>query len=87
MVQQIFILVPRLNPSLRFLTAQEIWSTENTNNNDKKQRWNLDSGAFRPRVKTRFVGCLGVGSKHMFILAFLLAVARLLAVCCGNDSI
>ena len=51
-VQQIFTLVPRLNPSLGFVTAQEIWSTENTNNNNnKKQRRNLDSGAFRPRVK------------------------------------
>ena len=49
-VQQIFTLVPRLNPSLGFVTAQEIRSTENTNNNNKKQRRNLDSGAFRPRV-------------------------------------
>ena len=32
MVQQIFTLVPRLNPSLGFVTVQEIWSTENTNN-------------------------------------------------------
>ena len=47
MVQQIFILVPRLKPSLGFVTAQEI---QNTTNNDKKQRRNLDSGAFRPRV-------------------------------------
>ena len=47
MVQQIFTLVPRLNPSLGFVTAQEI---QNTTNNKKKQRWNLDSGAFRPRV-------------------------------------
>ena len=49
-VQQIFTLVPKLNPSLGFVTAQEIWSTENTNNNNKKQRRNLDSGAFRPRI-------------------------------------
>ena len=34
MVQQIFTLVPRLNTSLGFVTAQEIWSTENTNNNN-----------------------------------------------------
>ena len=32
MVQQIFTLVPRLNPSLCFVTEQEVWSTENTNN-------------------------------------------------------
>ena len=37
MVQQIFTLVPRLNPSLGFVTAQEIWSTENTNNNNNKR--------------------------------------------------
>ena len=47
MVQQIFTLVPRLNPSFGFVTAQEI---QNTTNDKKKQRWNLDSGAFRPRV-------------------------------------
>ena len=34
MVQQIFTLVPRLNPSLGFVTEQEIWRTENTNNNN-----------------------------------------------------
>ena len=50
MAQQIFTLVPRLNPSLGFVTAQEIWSMENTNSNNKKQRRNLDSGALRPRV-------------------------------------
>ena len=64
MVQQIFTLVPRLNPSLGFVTAQEIQNT--TNNNNKTQRRNLDSGALRPRVikweighgdtKTFFVG-------------------------------
>ena len=47
MVQQIFTLVPRLNPSLGFVTAREI---QNTTNNNKNQRRNLDSGALRPRV-------------------------------------
>ena len=37
-------------PSLGFVTAQEI---QNTTNNKKKQRRNLDSGAFRPRVTTQ----------------------------------
>ena len=37
MVQQIFTLVPLLNLSLGFVTAQENWSTENTNNNKKKE--------------------------------------------------
>ena len=50
MVQQIFTLVPRLNPSLGFVTAQEIQNA--TNNNNKKQKRNLDSGALRPRVIT-----------------------------------
>ena len=41
-------------PSLGFVTAQEI---QNMTNNKKKQRRNLDSGAFRPRVKNVvFVG-------------------------------
>ena len=48
MVQQIFTLVPRLNPSLGFVTVQEIQNT--TNDNNKKQRQNLDSGVFCPRV-------------------------------------
>ena len=48
MVQQIFTLVLRLNPSLGFVAAQEIQNA--TNNNNKKQRRNLDSGALRPRV-------------------------------------
>ena len=38
-------------PSLGFLTAQEI---QNTTNNKKKQRRNLDLGAFWPRVITDF---------------------------------
>ena len=45
---KIFTLVPRLNPSLGFVTWQEI---QNTKNKNKKRRRNLDSGAFRPRVK------------------------------------
>ena len=57
MKQQIFTLVPRFNPSLGFVTAQEIQNTTNNNNNNKKQRRNLDSGALRPRVIIR----------HMFI--------------------
>ena len=36
-------------PSLGFVIAQEI---QNTTNNKKKQRRNLDTGAFRPRVKS-----------------------------------
>ena len=50
MVQQIFTLVPRLNPSFGFVTAQEIQNT--TNNNNKKQRRNPDLGALRHRVIT-----------------------------------
>ena len=73
MVQQIFTLVPRLNPSLGFVTMHEIWSTENTNNNNnnnnKKQRRNLDSGAFRPRVKT---------TEHYIKLS---SISRLLITC------
>ena len=46
---KIFTLVPRLNPSLGFVTAQESHNTENKN---KKRRRNLDSGALRPRVKS-----------------------------------
>ena len=34
--------------SLGFVTEQEIQNT--TNNNNKKQRWNLDAGTFQPRV-------------------------------------
>ena len=52
MAQQIFTVVPRLNPSLGFVAAHEIQNT--TNNNNKKQRWNLDSGALRPQVIKRF---------------------------------
>ena len=44
---KIFTLVSRLNPSLGFVTAQEI---QNTKNKNKKRRRNLDLGAFRPRV-------------------------------------
>ena len=48
MVQQNFHLSTQAQyPSLGFVTAQEI---QNTINNKKKQRRNLDSGAFRPRV-------------------------------------
>ena len=49
LVQQIFTLVPRLNPSLGFVTAQEIQNTTNNNDNNKQRR-NLDSGALRLRV-------------------------------------
>ena len=48
MVQQNFHFSTQAQyPSLGFVTVQEI---QNTTNNKKKQRWNLDSGAFRPRV-------------------------------------
>ena len=53
MVQQNFHFSTQAQyPSLGFVTAQEI---QNTTNNKKKQRRNLDSGAFRPRVKMNAV--------------------------------
>ena len=36
-----------------FVIEQKIWNT--TNNNNKNQRWNLDSGAFRPGVMKPFM--------------------------------
>ena len=45
--------VPRLNPSLGFVTEQEI---QNTKNKNKKRRRNLDLGTFQPRV-TRLTIC------------------------------
>ena len=47
---KILTLVPRLNPSLGFVTEQSSGNSEHQNKN-KKRRRNLDSGAFRPRVK------------------------------------
>ena len=48
MVQQNFHFSTQAQyPSSDFVTAQEI---QNTTNNKKKQRRNLDPGAFRPRV-------------------------------------
>ena len=44
---KIFTLVPTLNPSLCFVTEQSSGNSEK-----EKQRQNLDSGAFRPRVIT-----------------------------------
>ena len=49
MVQQNFHFSTQAQcPSLGFVTAQEIQSTTN---NKKKERRNLDSGAFLPRIK------------------------------------
>ena len=51
MVQQNFPFSTQAQyPSLGFVTAQEI---QNTTNDKKKQRRNLDSGAFRLRVKKK----------------------------------
>ena len=48
MVQQNFHFSTQAQyPSLGFVTAQEI---QNTTNNNKKQKRNLESGTFRPRV-------------------------------------
>ena len=76
-MQQIFTLVPMLNPSLGFVTARggnlEHRNTNNSNNNNnnnsKKQRRNLDSGAFRPRViisKSRWADKLRDNRKIVF---------------------
>ena len=53
MVQQNFHFSTQAQyPSLGFVTVQEI---QNTTNNKKKQRQNLDLGAFQPQVKRCFL--------------------------------
>ena len=66
MVQQNFHFSTQAQyPSLDFVTAQEI---QNTTNNRKKQRRNLDSGAFRPRVIIKFKHNIELRGKVFYLL-------------------
>ena len=60
--------VQAFQPSLGFVTVQEIQNKKTENNNNKKQRRNLDSGAFRVIYANKKKAKLGEAAEHTRLL-------------------